>query len=99
MAQAVREISVQKEMGAGIYIDSCKTIRTAPVCEDYEDTASVWGLEVSFSNGKTMYIPDICTKQSDIHRLAARLNGADLCPFSLCEVVEDYLVELYGVSV
>lgn len=96
MVQAVREASVWENEKAEVHIALCKTVAANPANEIGNCCACVWGLEVHFSNGQILYIPDICTKRCDIDRLKARLEGADLCPFSLREVIEDYLAELYG---
>ena len=80
------------------YISNCKIICSDIWSEEIKRNISVWGLEVYFSDGEVVSFPDLCTKESDIEGLRTRLEGADLLPPFLMDVIEDYLGYIYGLT-
>ncbi|HBT66049.1 MAG TPA: hypothetical protein DEB10_15470 [Ruminococcaceae bacterium] len=59
--------------------------------------ATVWGLRVSFTDGKIVELPDLCPKQSDVEELKIKLDGAVLRSDFLSDIVDDYLGYIYGL--
>lgn len=90
----MKQIQVKTEK----YISNCELICSEVWSEEINRNISVWGLEIYFSNGEVVTLPDLCTRKSDVEELKTRLEGADLSPPFLMDVVEDYLGYIYGLT-
>ena len=87
----------QVQEKAGTYISNCRVICSEVWSEEINRNISVWGLEIHFSDGEVVTFSDLCTEKCDVEKLCTRLEGADLSPPFLMDVVEDFLGYIYGL--
>lgn len=78
-------------------VTACEIVESQFLSEDCDCSHTVWGICVRFSNGRTVSIPDLCTRRSDLEILKKRLDGASLSEKFLPDIVDDYLAEVYGI--
>lgn len=78
---------------------SCEVIQSDYWHEDFRRNETVWGIQICFPGNRIIRIPDLCTKREDTERFLKRISGANLCAETLPDIVDDYLGELYGLSV
>ena len=81
------------------YILGCELIPTSCWSEDSNSFITIWGLSIVFSNGQVIDFPDLCTMQSDVLKLKHRLDGVSLSPESIHYIIDDFLGEIYGLSI
>lgn len=73
-----------------------KVIR-AQVCSSFCQTdgaerAVVYGVQVYFESGETVFCPDVNANKSVVERLCSLLRGSDLDTASLWEIFSDFSV-------
>lgn len=78
---------------------SCEVIQSDYWHEEFRRNETVWGIQICFSDDRIITIPDLCTKREDTEKFVQRIDGASLCEESLPDIVDDYLGELYGLSI
>lgn len=72
---------------------SCTIIESLCTADGLEGSHTVYGAEVTFSNGNIRRFEDICTKTILILPLVRRLEGQEVDPVSLSYIIEDYVSE------
>ena len=85
------------ELEKTVYVSSARIEETTYYLVDNECLATVWGCRISFSDGQTIYIPDLCDRREYADLFVKRLQDADLRAEFLQDIVDDFLSEIYGV--
>lgn len=97
MSQLVKNCEVQKYLS--VQVTTCEVLKSVYWHEDFKRNETVWGVQIHFSDGQTVTVPDLCTQRSDVETFVQRLNGAVLSADALPDIVDDYLGELYGLRI
>lgn len=72
---------------------SCAIVESVCNADGIAGNHTVYGAEVTFSDGNILRFEDICTKTVLIIPLIKRLEGREVDPDSLSYIIEDYVAE------
>ena len=85
------------EDGESIRVERCNVFASLCCLEDSTAEQQVFGICVSFSDGKQVRYSDISVQCEEVEVLAKRLTGSSIAYDILPDVVDDYLGEIYGL--
>lgn len=92
MGQAMADAAEVKAPGI-----LCDLVQMPYCCDESVGASIVWGIRVTFLNGEVLEIPNVFTNFTEADQFRYHIQGKDIHPLSLHDIVEDYLTEIYGV--
>ena len=77
---------------------SCTIVESACKADGIGGDHTVYGAEVTFSDGNILRFEDICTKTVLMIPLVKRLEDQEIDPVSLSYIIEDYVAETMDID-
>lgn len=79
------------EISQSMIVMDCEVSQSLCESDGVETAQKVSGVTVTFERGETIYFPDVSAKKEKAEGLAALLQGKDLLPQALYDVVFDFV--------